>query len=196
MKKILIAYTTNAGSTEDVAREIAAAIAAPGDVVEVKRLEETTSLEDWDAVVVGAPMILGWSRAAVRFVKKHRKTLAGKQVAFFCTAMALTAGEQKSQPGGPDIYIDPELPCPPMRPGRLSIKERYALLSNYLRPVLNAAPEVKPLSVAMFGGKLEYFRLKWYQMLFVIVAIQASPGDRRNMPAMREWAGRLRAMMG
>jgi len=196
MKRILIAYTTNAGSTEDVAREIAAGIASPGDVVEVQRLEGITTLDGWDAVVVGAPMILGWSRAAVRFVQRHRQELASKQVGYFCTAMALTATQTKAQPGWPHVFTDPDLPCPPKNPGQLSIKEAYATLSNYLRPVLKAAPEVKPLSVAMLGGKLEYFRLKWWQMLFVIAIIQASPGDRRNLPAMREWAGQLRAMMG
>lgn len=195
MKRILIAYTTNAGSTEDVACEIAAAVAAPDDVVEVKRLEEVSSLEDWDIVIVGAPMILGWSRAAVRFVKKHRKTLASKQVAYFCTAMALTAPTGSNPPGWPPVYLDPDLPSPPKNPRWLSMKERYAMLSNYLRPVLGAAPEVKPLSVALFGGKLEYFRLKWWQMLFVLVAIRVSPGDRRNTTAMREWASGLRAMM-
>ena len=119
MKRILIAYTTNAGSTEDAARAVAGGIAAPGDVVEVRRLEEVENLDGWDAVIVGAPMILGWSRSAVRFVQRHRKALAQKQVAYFCTAMALTATGEQPRAGEPPVFIDPDLPQPPKNAGRV-----------------------------------------------------------------------------
>jgi hypothetical protein len=33
------------------------------------------------------------------------------------------------------------------------------------------------------------------QMLFVLLVIQAQPGDRRNWPVIREWAAGLRAQL-
>jgi menaquinone-dependent protoporphyrinogen IX oxidase len=44
--------------------------------VEVHRLEEVTDLALYAAVVIGAPMILGWHRAAQKFVKRHAAALS------------------------------------------------------------------------------------------------------------------------
>jgi menaquinone-dependent protoporphyrinogen oxidase len=192
MKKILVVYTTNSGSTEEVAQAIGEEIRRGGAQVDVFRLEDVTGLEAYDGVVVGGPMILGWHRAALKFVRQHRQSLAQKQVAYFFTAISLTqTGEDRL--GSIPISIDGDLAKPPRNPKRLSLKERYATVMNYLRPALKAAPLVKPVSVGFFGGKLELFRLKWWQMLFVMVVIGAQPGDRRNWPFIREWAARLGA---
>jgi hypothetical protein len=43
----------------------------------------------------------------------------------------------------------------------------------------------------MFGGRLDYGRMKWWAVLFVMLIIQAPPGDRRNWPAIRSWAAGL-----
>ena len=48
----------------------------------------------------------------------------------------------------------------------------------------------------MFAGRLEYGRLKWWAVLFVMLIIQATAGDRRNWPAIRAWAAELPAALG
>jgi menaquinone-dependent protoporphyrinogen IX oxidase len=45
--------------------------------------------------------------------------------------------------------------------------------------------------VGFFAGKLDYSRLNLLQMLFVMLIIQAQPGDRRNWPAIKAWAAKL-----
>lgn len=194
MQKVLVAYSTNAGSTAEVAQEIGAEFRKRGREVDVIRLEEFASLDPYDAVIVGAPMILGWHRPALRFFKRREQELARKQVACFCTLMSLTGvnldGAQKFP-----VSIDPWLPKPPRNPGRLSLKERYATLANYLAPLYKAAPSVRPLSIAFFGGKLELFRLKWWQMLFVMLIIQAQPGDLRNWQFIQDWAAGLDSLI-
>jgi hypothetical protein len=50
--------------------------------------------------------------------------------------------------------------------------------------------------VAVFGGRLEYGRLKWWAVLFAMFIIQARAGDRRNWPAIRAWAAGLPAAFG
>jgi menaquinone-dependent protoporphyrinogen IX oxidase len=204
-RKILVAYATNAGSTEEVAQAVADGLRSPveggafadGPTVDVRRVEEVTTLDGYEAVIIGAPMILGWSRAAVNFIRCHSTALESKKVAYFCTMMALTAEDAADRTqSAPAIFIDPDLPAAPKNPGRLSFKERYATVKNYLRPVLAAAPQVKPLSVAFIGGKLELFRLKWWQMVFVMVVIGAAPGDRRNFETIRAWGASLRQAIG
>jgi len=193
-QKVLVAYTTNAGSTEEVAAVIGEELGQAGVQVDVRRLEEITDLGSYTAVVVGGPMIMGWHRVAVKFVKKHQQVLSRVPVAYFLTAMSLTQTGETSVDAIP-VCIDPMLTKAPKNANRLGLKERYATVTNYLRPVLRAAPQVKPVSIGLFGGKLEFYRLKLLQMLFVLVIIQAQPGDRRNWPAIREWAAGLRAQL-
>jgi len=95
--------------------------------------------------------------------------------------------------GGVPVYVDERLPKPPEKEGRLNFRERYARLSNYLHPILQATRPVEPVSIGVFGGRLEYGRLKWWAVLFVMLIIQASAGERRNWPAIRSWAAGLPA---
>lgn len=191
-KKVLVAYTTNAGTTADVAKEVGNELGKDGLPVEVGRLEEVSSLDGVSPVVVGGPMIMGWHREAMRFVKENRDALQTCPVAYFFTAMNLTDDGQRDLNGIP-LWVDPAAAKPPGRAGRLSFKERYALPANYLSPVLKAAPQVKPVSAGFFGGKLEMYRLKWWQAAFVLLIIQARPGGSHNKPFIREWAADLRS---
>ena len=190
-KKVLVAYTTNAGTTAEVAQAIGEELGKGGAQVEVRRLEEVTSLDSYTAVVVGGPMIMGWHSAAVKFVKKHQQALSRVPVAYFLTAMSLTRTGEPSVDAVP-ICVDAMLAKAPENANRLSFRERYATATSYLRPVLKAAPPVRPVSVGFFGGKLELYRLPLLQKLFVLLVIQAQPGDFRHWPVIREWAASLR----
>jgi menaquinone-dependent protoporphyrinogen oxidase len=190
LKKILVAYVTNTGTTADVARAIGEELQKTGAQVDVVELRQVRDLDSYSAVVLGAPMIMGWHREAVGFLKGNQKQLSQISVAMFMTAMSLTRTADTSVDGVP-LYIDENLPQPPKVEGRLSFKERYATVQQYLRPVLRAVPAVRPVSVAFLGGRLDIYRLKWWQALFVMAIIQAPPGDRRNWDAIRAWAGSL-----
>jgi len=192
MKHILVAYATNAGSTVKVAQVIGEELGLGGATVQVLPLAQVASVEACDAVVVGAPMILGWHGDAKKFVKKHQAALGRARVAYFATAMSLTQTDD-TRVGDTPIFVDGGLAQRPKNPKRLGIKERYATAANYVRPMLAAAPSVRPVSVGLFGGRLDMYRLPFLQMLFVMAIIQAQPGDRRNWEAIRGWATRLRS---
>ena len=137
MKRILVAYTTFSGSTSEVARAIGEEIAKSGLQVEVLPAGEVKSLEGYDGVVVGGPMIMGWHRPALGFLKKHRDAFRRIPLAVFITALSLTQTGDTSVDGLP-VYVDERLPKPPEQAGRLSFRERHATLGNYLRPILAA----------------------------------------------------------
>jgi len=189
MGKILITYTTNAGSTAKVAQAVAAQLAKSAEV-ETLPLDKVTSLEDYSAVVLGAPMILGWHRGAQAFLKRNQSVLSRVPLAIFITCMSLTRTGETSVNGVP-LFVDEKLAIPPKKEGRLSFKERYSTVSNYLAPIFKSAPSVKPVSVAFFGGSLQYFNLQWWAALFALLIIQAAPGDKRNWQAIESWAGSL-----
>lgn len=192
--KILVAYTTNAGTTTQAAQAVSEGLSSNGVQVEVRRLEEVTDLTPYTAVVIGAPMIMGWHRAATKFVKQHRDALSRVPVAYFFMARSLTQTGETQVEGVP-LIIDPKLSQPPQQADRLSYRERYATVGNYLRPVLKATPQVKPVSAGFFGGRLDLHRLKLWQKLFVLFIIQAQPGGSINVQFIREWAAELRAAL-
>jgi menaquinone-dependent protoporphyrinogen oxidase len=192
MKRILVGYATMAGSTAEVADAVGEEVARSGLQVDVRPIGKVESLEAYDGVVVGGPMIMGWHRQALGFVKKHRDSLQRMPWAVFVTAVSLTDTGEASV-GGVPVTVDPDLPMAPEEAERLKFKERYARLSNYLGPILRAGRPHTPASIGVFGGRLEYGRLKWWAVLFVMLVIQAPAGDRRNWPAIRAWAAGLPA---
>jgi menaquinone-dependent protoporphyrinogen oxidase len=181
-----------AGSTAEVAQAVGEEIVKGGIQVDVLPLDEVRDLQAYDGVVVGGPMIMGWHRSALRFLKKHREAFRQKPLAVFVTALSLTQTGETSV-GGVSVTVDEKLPKPPAVEGRLNFRERYARLSHYLEPVLGAIRPAKPASLGVFGGRLEYGRLKWWAVLFVMLVIQAPAGERRNWPAIRAWAAGIPA---
>ncbi len=188
MKKILVVYSTFSGTTSDVARVISEELAKSTDnEVKLLQVSEAQDLSGYDAFVVGGPMIMGWHRDIQLFLRKNQNSLAGKPVALFTTAMSLTqTGEQKVN--GVPVFVDPGLAEFPKNPQRLTIKERYAAIPNYTAPMIKAAGKAKPVSVALLGGRLDIYRLKIWAALFVMLIIQAKPGEKRNYETIRAWA--------
>ena len=134
-------------------------------------------------------MIMGWHRRALRFLKKNRQSLKRIPLAVFVTCMSLTKTEETNV-RGVLVMVDENLPKPPKDATRLGFKERYARVSNYLRPILNACP-VKPVSIGIFAGQLNFSNMKWWSMIFVVLILQAKAGDQRNWDAIRNWAHSL-----
>jgi menaquinone-dependent protoporphyrinogen IX oxidase len=194
MKKILIAYATNAGSTADIAELVKANLSNKEIAADLKPIDEVEDLSSYDAVIVGAPMIVGWHRAAKNFLKDHRTELATKPFACFLTAMSLTRTRETDIDGIP-VQVDPGLAQEPRNPKWLSPKELYALPRNYIRPILKSAAPARPLGVGLFGGYLNLFTLSWPQRIFVLLAIRAKPGDIRDESFIKDWALNLRSQL-
>ena len=96
-------------------------------------------------------MIMGWHRAALAFLRKHQGMLQHIPLAVFVMCMSLTKTGETSVDGVP-VFVDEQLPKPPEAAGRLRFKERYARLTNYLRPALIIAlPMLVLISGAAFA---------------------------------------------
>ena len=146
-----------------------------GARVDVRPIKDVGDIGTYDAVIVGGPMIMGWHREAVQFMQKNQSTLSQVSIACFLTALSLTEAET----GFDSIPVcqDPSLAKPPKNAGKLSFKEKSATVASYLQPVLDKAPQVKPVSAAFFAGKLDCSKLDVLSRLFVQVIIGAKPGD-------------------
>lgn len=89
------------------------------------------------------------------------------------------------------LTLDPDLGEKPVKRGSLSLKERFTTLGYYLHPMLRAASGARINHAAFFKGRLEMYRLKWWQAAFVMLVVQAPPGDYRNRDLIRSWANSL-----
>ncbi|MBN2305761.1 MAG: hypothetical protein JXQ72_14860 [Anaerolineae bacterium] len=188
----LVTYTTLSGSTVEVAEAIGKQLEAGGAAVTVRPLADAGDLSAYDAVIIGAPMVLGWHRDAVKFVVANQSTLSQKTVAYFMTCYSLTAIDGDTVNGVP-VFLDPQRAAPVKTPGKLSMHEKFSLASAYLGPVLKKAPAIKPVSVGFFGGKVDYSSLNLFHKLFLRLIIRAQAGDFRNWDAIKAWAGGLLA---
>ena len=122
-KNTLVTYATLSGSTREVAEAVANELGKDSMVTEVRRMEEVEDLSPYGAVVVSGPMVLGFHRGAVKFLKKHKQALSGIPVAYFFTAMSLTRTRETHLDGVP-VYIDSNLGKCPQKSARTSFRER------------------------------------------------------------------------
>ena len=191
--KILVAYSTNAGSTGEVAQALGKVLAETGAQVEVHSIREVETLGGYGAIVLAGPMIFGWHRKMLRFIAKNRKALAGVPIAYCMTGLHVTRAGEPTGPAVP-LTIDPEILEEPGTPDSLTFRERHTSIGSYLGPVLKRTSPLRPISIGIFAGKLDYRRLKLPQKLFVMLVIAAKAGDSRDWEAIGSWAretGRL-----
>ncbi len=186
-RRVLVVYATKYGSTPKVAETIAEELRATGCEAEVRTAGDAGTTAGFDAVVVGGPMIFGWHKDALKYVKARRDALAAVPVAYFITAASLTDDGSDAVDGVP-ISKDSWLVKKPRREGKLTFRENYARPMNYLGDVLCATKPLRPRQAAFFAGALDLTKMNILEKLFVMLVIGASPGDGRHWDAVREWA--------
>jgi menaquinone-dependent protoporphyrinogen oxidase len=125
MDEILIAYATKHGSTHEVAEMIAGRLAEAGAETHTLAAEHVRSLDEFRAVVLGAPLYMGrLHRDARAFLRRHRKALADRSLAVFAL------GPLKDEP------------------------EQWEGARRQLYHALAHFPGVEPVSVGLFGGAI------------------------------------------
>ena len=194
-RSILVAYATKSGSTAEVAEAVGKALREGGVKVDVRPARDIAAVGSYDAVILGSPVLNGNPhREAARFLRRHQEDLSAMPVACFVTCLELTKTAQEETLDIP-VYADPLLGRPPAAEGRLSFFEKTHLASAFLAGLLKNAPQVRPVSVGIFRGKLDYSKLDWGSRLGMrllrLIYKRAPEGDFRNWQAIRSWAKNL-----
>ena len=135
-RKILLAYATRFGSTQEVAETIAATLREAGLEVDTQLMQDVKTLDDYAAVMLGAAIYNArWHPAAHQFLTQHRESLGQCPVAIFALGPLSTSGAAMRRSRG---QLDREL-------------EKY--------------PWLKPVAVEMFVGKLDPSKLGFFERL-------------------------------
>jgi len=164
MSKILVAYASFAGATREVAEAVARELENGGAAVEVRPAREVTDLSDYRAVVVGSAIrVAKLHPHAISFIKRHAIALSQRPVAYFIVCLTLQD----------------------------ETEENRQTVAGYLDAIKQEVPQVRPLDVGLFAGKLDPKKLN---LLFRLMmkATKAPEGDFRNWPAIQAWAQQIR----
>jgi menaquinone-dependent protoporphyrinogen oxidase len=159
--RVLVAFATRYGSTQEVAQEVGAALREAGLVVDVRPLSEVRSLTAYEAVVVGAPLIMfRWHKDAHSFLARQRDALIQRHVAIFALGPVHEPHDEQEWRDS-RMQLDKAL-------------EQYTWL--------------KPMSVEIFGGKYDPEKLGFPLKM---MAGKEPASDIRDWTAIRAWAGSL-----
>jgi menaquinone-dependent protoporphyrinogen oxidase len=94
--KVLVAFSSRHGATDELARMIGATIAAQGPSVEIRRMEDVDTVFPYGALVLGSAVYLGrWTGEARRFIDLHEEGIVARPTWLF-----------SSGPIGDDIGIE------------------------------------------------------------------------------------------
>jgi len=88
MAHILVAYASKKGSTAEIARAIGKEIQAAGHLVDVTEMKSVSSLDGYNAVVIGAPFYMGKVTEMGKFTGKYHDALAKLPLAAFAVGLA------------------------------------------------------------------------------------------------------------
>jgi len=130
-KRILVAYDTINGSTAELAEFVGKELNKEGHTVDVRRVTEVTDMDGYQAVVAGSPVKREtWTEDALYFLNRHKQALSQLPVAMFYTCLSTL--------------------------GRTLQDGLVGAMTNYVSPMLVEFPELKPVSVGIFTGVLDY----------------------------------------
>jgi menaquinone-dependent protoporphyrinogen oxidase len=163
---ILVAYATRSGSTQEVAEAVGAVLREGGFEVDVQRLPVAGGLENYRAVVLGAPFYMyRWHKDALTFLRRNRRVLQHLPVAVFAL--------------GPFNDVEKE----------------WRDVRAQLDKALATFPWLTPVATEVFGGRFDPAKLGFpYTLIPAMKKIPAN--DIRDWDAIRGWAEELMQKFG
>ncbi len=106
MKKILVSYSTRAGSTAEIAAAIGQTLSQRGYSVDVLPVKKQPNPSDYQAVILGSPIRMGsWLPEMVAFIKENRSLLEKLPLAVFTVHM-LNAGDDEQSRANRAGYLN------------------------------------------------------------------------------------------
>ncbi|WP_405521737.1 flavodoxin domain-containing protein [Streptomyces canus] len=101
---VLVAYGTTNGSTARIAEAVAEVLDKEGLTARARPAASVEDLSDYDAVVVGGALYAGhWHKDARRFLRRHRRALAGRPLWLFSSGPLDASATERDIPPVPAL---------------------------------------------------------------------------------------------
>ena len=163
-EKILVAYASSYGSTQEVAEVVAETLRSHGLTVDLQPMRKVRTLNGYSALVLGVSIYMfHWHKDALRFLSQHQKILTGGLPVAIFTGGPVSSGDEKE-----------------WQEVRSQVDQELAKYSWF-----------KPVSVEIVGGRFDPAKLRFpWNLLPALRNMPAS--DLRDWAAIRTWADSLR----
>jgi menaquinone-dependent protoporphyrinogen oxidase len=163
---ILVAHASRHGATQEIAARIAGRLADAGLAAELRRVDEVEVLDDYDAVVFGAPVYdQSWPPEANDFVAEYREALSARPLWLFSVG---AFGDTKRLIG-PLTHKEPS-------------------------GIAGIRADLRPREYRVFQGVIRKHQWPFWSRLF-FHAFGGRFGDHREWDTIDAWADRIAAAL-
>lgn len=188
MKRVLVTYYSDSGSTEEIAQIISQTIT--NIQIDVKPIAQVVDLK-YDAIIIGSPNKYGKpAHDIIRFIKDNEAELSKIPITFFFSCMDCYMQEE-SPKGGIGIYCDSHFGKLSDTTQKLSSWEKSHAVSTYLDNLKKISSNLKIQSLAFFKGRLDFSRLKFFDALVMrficLINKNIRQGDYLIKKDIEEW---------
>jgi menaquinone-dependent protoporphyrinogen IX oxidase len=176
MKKVIIVFDTVSGSTREMAEIIRSEL--NGLSVDIARVDDITSLDGYDVVIIGSPMRFGAFTAKIKkFIKKYRNELSSKKVIYYFSSLYIINLKEEEQPTI-TLYIDPTLSIQKISKRDATPMDKTHSIGYYYRAILKRTAGITPLAIAFFNGRLDLQKLNIIERLFMKIVTSVTTKER------------------
>ena len=167
-KNILVAYATRHSSTAGIAEYIADELCRLNHKVDLRYVENVSSIEDYDAVIVGSAIYeFNWLPVAKDFIERFKLPLASMPVAYFFGCAGLKEDTEENQ--------------------------KAVLI--YINPVLRKYPDIVPVDIGRFGGAVDFSRLSPFETTIINLIGVTENEDWRDWVKIGAWAEKVSGLI-
>jgi len=167
-KNVLVAYATRHSSTAGIADNISDVLCGLNHKVDLRYVENVSSIEGYDAVIVGSAIYeFNLLPVAVEFIDRFKLPLASMPVAYFFGCAGLKEDTPENQEG---VLI-------------------------YINPVLTNYPDIVPVDIGRFGGGIDFSRLNDFEKMIVNFIGVTESEDWRNWEKIGAWAEKVSGLI-
>lgn len=164
--KVLVAFGTKYGATQQIAERIAEVLRGAGLQVDVQPADRAGDVRSYGAVVLGSAVYIGqWRKPAVRFLQDNQVALVGKPVWLFSS--------------GPTGEGDP-----------VELTNGWHFPAK-LQP---AADKIGVRDIALFHGAADESKMNFLEK-WMLKNVKAPVGDFRDWEAISAWAAGIGAAL-
>jgi menaquinone-dependent protoporphyrinogen IX oxidase len=176
MKNALVVFDTVSGSSGEMAEIIRNQM--KGTSVNIIRVDDIKSIDEYDAVIIGSPIRFGGFTAKLkRFIKKYHNELLSKKVILYFSSLYIINLKEEEQPAV-TLYIDPTLKIQTISKKDATAMDKTHSIGCYYKTIIKQTMGIVPVAIAFFNGRLDLQKLNFFLRIFMKIVTVLTSKER------------------